>query len=76
MRFKRKHKHSFMKFVLALVAVTTIAFTVAMIWVFLTTGQEMATLTERFYTVIVCELGGLIVKRIFDNFGKKDDNDD
>lgn len=75
MRYRQKRKHSFMKIVLALVAVTTIAFTVAMIWVFLTTGQEMATLTERFYTVIVCELGGLITKRIFDNFRKDDKND-
>lgn len=75
MRYRQKRKHSFMKWVLALVAVLTIAFTVAMIWVFLTTGQEMATLTERFYTVIVCELGGLIAKRIFDNFRKDDKND-
>lgn len=76
MKYRKKQKHSFMKLVLALVAVTTIAFTVAMIWVFLTTGQEMATLTERFYTVIVCELGGLIAKRIFDNFNRKDDKND
>lgn len=77
MRYKGKHKHTFMRWTLAFVAVLTIAFTCAMIWVYLQTGQEMATLTERFYTVIVCELGGLIVKVIFDNFGrKKDDNDD
>lgn len=77
MKYKGKKKHIFMKWALAIVAVLTIAFTVAMIWVFLQTGQEMTTLTERFYTVVVCELGGLIVKVIFDNFNrKKDDNDD
>lgn len=61
-----------MKLTLALVAVTTIAFTVAMIWIYLTTGQEMATLTERFYTVIVCELGASMAKRITDNFSKNE----
>lgn len=77
MRYKGHHKHIFMKWALAIVAVLTIAFTCAMIWVFLQTGQEMTTLTDQFYKVIVCELGGLIVKVIFDNFGrKKDDNDD
>ena len=77
MKYKGRKKHIFMKWALAIVAVLTIAFTCAMIWVFLQTGQEMTTLTDQFYKVIVCELGGLIVKVIFDNFNrKKDDNDD
>lgn len=75
MKYKKTGKHSFMKIALAVVAIATLAFTVAMVWVYLTTGQEMATLTERFYTVVACELGGLIIKRIFDNIGRKDGKD-
>lgn len=59
---------SFSKICLAIVAGLTLAFTAAMIWVYLTTGQEMATLTERWFTAVFIELGVLMAKRITDNF--------
>lgn len=66
-----------MKKALLIVAIATAIFTVAMILVYLHTGMEMTTLTDRFYTAVVIELGGLLLKAIVDNIGrKKDDNDD
>lgn len=72
-----KKKKDFAKVCLAIVAVLTIVFTGAMIWVFRETGIEMATLEERWFTVVGVELGGLLIKRIIDKKREnKEDNED
>lgn len=57
---------SFMRFALTVVAIGTAVFTVAMIVVYLLTGQEMDTLTTMWFTVVGVELGGGIVKKSVD----------
>lgn len=57
---------SFQKKVLILIAITTIIFIAIMIIVFLVTGNEMSTLTDKYFDAVVLELGGLFVKRMFD----------
>lgn len=66
--YKPQHEApmDFRKKVLILIAITTIIFIAIMIIVFLVTGNEMSTLTEKYFDAVVVELGGLFIKRMFD----------
>lgn len=61
---------------LKFIAIYIVLFSVAQYISFLVTGVEQTQLIDSTYTVIACELGGLLAKRILEKlFGKNTNTD-